>query len=118
MIGAGDAAGERRAHRAAEVAIANPLFDDASLKGARGVLISITGGENLTMYEVDEAASRIRQEVDEEANIIVNERPCPTRVHTEGQRQAQAAGHLNLEGSILHDGTEAGAGAVRRKPAL
>ena len=71
MIGAGEAAGERRAPRAAEAAIANPLFDDASLKGARGVLISITGGKDLTLYEVDEAASRIRQEVDEEANIIV-----------------------------------------------
>ena len=71
MIGAGEAAGERRAHRAAEAAIANPLFDDASLNGARGVLISITGGNDLTLYEVDEAASRIRQEVDEEANIIV-----------------------------------------------
>src|SRR5271169_5232317 len=68
MIGAGEAAGDRRAHRAAEAAIANPLFDDASLKGARGVLISITGGKDLTLYEVDEAASRIRQEVDEEAN--------------------------------------------------
>ena len=71
MIGAGEAAGDRRAHHAAEAAIANPLFDDASLKGARGVLISITGGKDLTLYEVDEAASRIRQEVDEEANIIV-----------------------------------------------
>src|SRR5580698_2633098 len=56
MIGAGEAAGERRAHRAAEAAIANPLFDDASLKGARGVLLSITGGKDLTLYEVDEAA--------------------------------------------------------------
>ncbi len=65
------ATGERRALRAAEGAIANPLFDDASLKGARGLLISITGGKDLTLYEVDEAASRIRQEVDEEANIIV-----------------------------------------------
>ena len=71
MIGAGEAAGERRAHRAAEAAIANPLFDDASLNGARGVLISITDGKDLTLYEVDEAASRIREEVDEEANIIV-----------------------------------------------
>jgi cell division protein FtsZ len=71
MIGAGEAEGERRAHRAAEAAIANPLFDDASLNGARGVLISITGGKDLTLYEVDEAVSRIRQEVDEEANIIV-----------------------------------------------
>ena len=71
MIGLGEVQGERRAHRAAEAAIANPLFDDASLKGARGVLISITGGNDLTLYDVDEAASRIRQEVDEEANIIV-----------------------------------------------
>jgi cell division protein FtsZ len=71
MIGAGQATGERRAFRAAEAAIANPLFDDASLRGARGLLISITGGKDLTLYEVDEAASRIRQEVDEEANIIV-----------------------------------------------
>ena len=71
MIGTGEAAGERRAHRAAEAAIANPLFDDASLKGARGVLISITGGDGLTLHDVDEAASRIRQEVDDEANIIL-----------------------------------------------
>ena len=70
MIGTGEATGERRALRAAEGAIANPLFDDTSLKGARGVLISITGGGS-TLYEVDEAASRICQEVDEEANIIV-----------------------------------------------
>jgi len=71
MIGAGEATGERRALGAAEGAIANPLFDDASLNGARGLLISIAGGKDLTLYEVDEAASRIRQEVDEEANIIV-----------------------------------------------
>ena len=71
MIGTGEAAGERRALRAAEGAIANPLFDDTSLKGkTRGVLISITGGKDLTLYEVDEAASRICQEVDEEANIV------------------------------------------------
>ena len=57
MIGTGEAASERRALRAAEGAIANPLFDDTSLKGARGVLISITGGKDLTLYEVDEAAS-------------------------------------------------------------
>jgi cell division protein FtsZ len=71
IMGAGEATGECRALRAAEGAIANPLFDDASLTGARGLLISITGGKDLTLYEVDEAASRIRQEVDEEANIIV-----------------------------------------------
>jgi len=71
IIGTGEATGDRRALRAAEEAIANPLFDDTSLKGARGLLISITGGKDLTLYEVDEASSRIRQEVDEEANIIV-----------------------------------------------
>src|ERR1700733_8494811 len=71
MIGSGEASGERRAHRAAEAAIANPLFADASLNGARGVLISITGGDALTLFEVDEAASRIRQEVDDDANLIV-----------------------------------------------
>src|SRR5271167_1792673 len=71
MIGTGEAMGERRALRAAEAAIANPLLEDASMKGARGLLISITGGDDLTLYEVDEAAGRIRQEVDDEANIIV-----------------------------------------------
>jgi len=71
MIGAGQATGERHALRAAEAAIANPLFDGASIKGARGLLISITGSKDLTLFDVDEAASRIRQEVDEEANIIM-----------------------------------------------
>jgi cell division protein FtsZ len=71
MMGTGEAAGERRAVLAAEAAIANPLLDETSMRGARGLLISITGGNDLTLYEVDEAASRIRQEVDEEANIIL-----------------------------------------------
>jgi cell division protein FtsZ len=71
MIGTGEATGEGRALRAAEAAIANPLLSDTSMKSARGLLISITGGDGLTLYEVDEAASRVRQEVDEEANIIV-----------------------------------------------
>jgi cell division protein FtsZ len=71
MMGTGEASGERRAVLAAEAAIANPLLDEVSMKGARGLLISITGGNDLTLYEVDEAASRIRQEVDEEANIIL-----------------------------------------------
>ncbi|WP_158817041.1 cell division protein FtsZ [Methylocapsa sp. S129] len=71
MMGTGEASGDRRAVLAAEAAIANPLLDEVSMKGARGLLISITGGNDLTLYEVDEAASRIRQEVDEEANIIL-----------------------------------------------
>ena len=71
MMGTGEASGEKRALRAAEAAIANPLLDDVSMKGARGLLISITGGSDLTLYEVDEAATRIREEVDQDANIIV-----------------------------------------------
>jgi len=71
MMGTGEASGERRAILAAEEAIANPLLDEVSLKGARGLLLSITGSHDMTLYEVDEAASRVRQEVDAEANIIV-----------------------------------------------
>jgi cell division protein FtsZ len=71
MMGTGEATGERRATVAAEEAISNPLLDDVSLRGAKGLLLSITGGAGLTLYEVDEAASRVRQEVDPEANIIV-----------------------------------------------
>ena len=71
MMGTGEAEGEDRARHAAEAAIANPLLDDVSMRGARGLLISITGGPDLTLYEVDEAASRIREEVDEDANIIL-----------------------------------------------
>jgi cell division protein FtsZ len=71
MMGTGEASGEKRALTAAEAAIANPLIDDSSMKGARGLLISITGGKDLTLFEVDEAATRIREEVDQDANIIV-----------------------------------------------
>ncbi len=70
MMGTGEAQGEGRAIAAAEAAIANPLIDDVSLKGAKGLIINITGGKDITLYEVDEAANRIKQEVDEEANII------------------------------------------------
>ena len=71
MMGTGEATGERRAVEAAESAVSNPLLDDVSLKGARGVLINITGGQDLTLYEVDEAAELIRSQVDADANIIV-----------------------------------------------
>jgi len=71
MMGTGQASGEKRAIEAAEAAISNPLLDDVSMRGARGLLISITGGDDLTLYEVDEAATRIREEVDPEANIIL-----------------------------------------------
>jgi cell division protein FtsZ len=71
MMGTGESSGDRRAVEAAEAAISNPLLDDVSMKGASGLLVSITGGNDLTLYEVDEAASRIREEADAEANIIV-----------------------------------------------
>ena len=71
MMGTGEASGQNRAQEAAEAAIANPLLDDVSMKGAKGLLISIVGGSDLTLYEVDEAAQRIRGEVDPSANIIV-----------------------------------------------
>ncbi len=71
MMGTGEAQGEKRALTAAQAAINNPLLDDVSMKGARGLLISITGGRDMKLYEVDEAATRIREEVDSEANIIV-----------------------------------------------
>jgi cell division protein FtsZ len=71
MMGTGEATGEDRATQAAEKAIANPLLDEISLKGARGVLINIIGGPDLTLFELDEAANRIREEVDSDANIIV-----------------------------------------------
>ena len=71
MMGTGEASGDKRALRSAEAAICNPLIDDVSMRGARGLLISITGGKDLTLYEVDEAATRIREEVDADANIIV-----------------------------------------------
>ncbi|MEO0392331.1 MAG: cell division protein FtsZ [Pseudomonadota bacterium] len=70
MMGTGEASGERRATEAAEAAISNPLLEDTSMQGARGILINITGGMDMTLFEVDEAANRIRQEVDPDANII------------------------------------------------
>ncbi len=70
MMGTGEASGDKRAIEAAEKAIANPLLDDVCMRGARGLLISITGGRDMTLFEVDEAASRVREEVDGDANII------------------------------------------------
>lgn len=70
MMGTGEAEGDNRAIEAAESAISNPLLDDVSMRGAKGVLINITGGLDMTLFEVDEAANRIREEVDESANII------------------------------------------------
>lgn len=78
MMGTGEASGEDRAIQAAEKAIANPLLDEISLRGAKGVLINITGGDDLTLFELDEAANRIREEVDPDANIIVGSTMDPT----------------------------------------
>ena len=71
MMGTGEASGEDRAIQAADKAVSNPLLDEISLRGAKGVLINITGGADLTLFELDEAANRIREEVDPDANIIV-----------------------------------------------
>ncbi|AHA27963.1 cell division protein FtsZ [Candidatus Liberibacter americanus] len=71
MMGTGEASGPGRGMQAAEAAVANPLLDEASMKGSQGLLISITGGSDLTLFEVDEAATRIREEVDSDANIIL-----------------------------------------------
>ena len=70
IMGTGEAEGDDRAVKAAEQALSNPLLDDCSMHGAKGVLINITGGSDITLFEIDEAASRIKEEVDEEANII------------------------------------------------
>lgn len=78
MMGTGEASGENRAVQAAEKAIANPLLDEISLNGAKGVLINITGGYDLTLFEMDEAAEKIREKVDADANIIVGSTMDPT----------------------------------------
>ena len=78
MMGTGEGDGEERARLAAEAAISNPLLDDVSMKGARGVLINITGGPDMTLFEVDEAANRIGEEVDPDANIIFGSTMDPT----------------------------------------
>ena len=106
MMGTGEASGDRRALNAAEAAIANPLLDDISMKGAKGVLISISGGSDMTLFEVDEAASRIRDEVQDDADIVVGAifdreldgkfRVSVVATGLDGnQAQAAAAGYAN-----------------------
>ena len=70
MMGTGEAEGEDRAIRAAEAAISNPLLEDTNMKGARGLLINITGGTDVTLFEIDQAANRVSEEVDSDANIM------------------------------------------------
>jgi cell division protein FtsZ len=98
MMGTGEAEGEDRARRAAEAAISNPLLDDVSMKGARGVLINITGGPDMTLFEVDEAANRIGEEVDPEANIIFGSALDPS---LEGKiRVSVVATGIDLDASV------------------
>ena len=78
MMGTGEASGEDRAQQAAEKAIANPLLDEISLSGAKGVLINVTGGNDMTLFELDEAANRIRDEIDGDAKILVGTTLDPT----------------------------------------
>ena len=70
MMGTGESSGENRAQKAAEAALNNPLLDDSNIKGAKSILLNIKGGPDMSLFEVDEAASKIRNEVDEDANII------------------------------------------------
>lgn len=105
MMGTGEAEGDARAIESAEAAIANPLLDDVSMRGARGVLINITGGPDMTLFEVDEAANRIREEVDADANIIFG-----------------STFDQNMEGSmrvsIVATGIDANADALPRSPMI
>ncbi|MGE4061886.1 MAG: cell division protein FtsZ [Rhodospirillaceae bacterium] len=103
MMGTGEASGERRALDAAERAIANPLLEDTSMKGAKGVLINITGGSDITLFEVDEAANRIRDEVESDAHIIFGS--CFSE-SMEGK----------IRVSVVATGIEAAAGAAAPRP--
>ena len=78
MMGTGEAEGEDRAKRAAEAAINNPLLEETSMAGARGLLINITGGDDLTLFEVDQAVSTVREQVDEEANVLFGSATDPS----------------------------------------
>ena len=104
MMGTGEDSGDNRAIGAAEAAMANPLIDDVSLKGAKGLIINITGGKDLTLYEVDEAANRIREEVDVDANIIFGS-TCDNRL--EGVMRV----------SIVATGIEGGVAVTQKRPA-
>jgi len=117
MMGTGEASGEDRAVQAAEKAINNPLLDEISLKGAKGVLINITGGADLTLFELDEAANRIREEVDEDANIIVGSTLDPSM---EGMmRVAVVATGIDVTAAQAaeHSSNRRAAEAVSREPA-
>ncbi|OYV38987.1 MAG: cell division protein FtsZ [Acidocella sp. 20-61-6] len=103
MMGTGEAAGEDRAMRAAEAAISNPLLEDTNMKGARGLLINITGGSDITLFEMDQAANRIREEVDEDANIMVGM-----------ALDENLAGHIRI--SVVATGIDSSAPGVAQVP--
>src|SRR5579872_480166 len=105
MMGTGEAEGDRRALDAAEAAISNPLLEDTSMKGARGMLINITGGLDMTLFEVDEAANRIRDEVDPDANIIFG-----------STFDATMEGRMRV--SVVATGIETEIGSETRRPGL
>ncbi|MEM6489620.1 MAG: cell division protein FtsZ, partial [Pseudomonadota bacterium] len=115
MMGTGEAEGDTRAIDAAEKAIANPLLDEVSLKGARGVLINITGGYDLTLFEMDEAANRIKDEVDANALIKFGSAIDP---EMDGRmRVSVVATGIDIEHAAV-DPRPDGAGAPRRRPVL
>jgi len=125
MMGTGEAAGEERALQAAEKAIANPLLDEISLDGAKGVLINITGSYDLTLFEVDEAASRIRKEVDPDANIIVGstldtemEGAMRVSVVATGIDASQSASESPVSGHATGNGASEAEGARVAQPSL
>ena len=110
MMGTGEADGENRAIKAAEAAISNPLLDDVSMKGARGVLINITGGMDMTLFEVDQAANRIREEVDPEAQIKVG---STLGEDLEGRIRVSVIA-TGIEAAVVHpQRTSTGAGSIR-----
>jgi cell division protein FtsZ len=126
MMGMGEASGEKRVLTAAEAAISNPLIEDPSIKRASGLLISITGGKDLTLFEVDEAATRIREEADQDANIIVGATfdeslDGVVRVsvvatgidNTDAARQTQSTVLAELAGNLRNDSRRIAGGTVR-----
>jgi cell division protein FtsZ len=129
MMGRGEASGEKRVLNAAVAAISNPLIEDPSIKRASGLIVSITGGNDLTLFEVDEAATRIREEVDQDANIIVGATfdeslegvvrvsVVATGIDNLGSRQAQPESSLaELAGRLSNDNRRVADRIQRRVP--
>ncbi|MBV1831550.1 cell division protein FtsZ [Komagataeibacter sp. AV436] len=116
MMGTGDAEGDNRAIAAAEAAISNPLLEDTSMKGAQGLLINITGGEDLTLFEVDQAANRIREEVAEDANIIFGS-AIDTSLNGKIRVSVVATGIDNPPGRVAPQPAEAAEPASPAQPA-